>query len=444
MRRPATLESLIAVAVAAALAAGAAAAAEQAAIVSKPSVDVHSGPDFKSGKVATLKKNAAVKVAGQQGLWYRVSAEGGSGFLRVNDVRMAYAGKEPSDADMQALFTGNAGRGRVSETASVRGLDESDLRAASPDTGELSRMEGARVTAQAAAADARGKDLQATRVPYAVEDRRPVGGQVAQSEKRSQLSAARGLLARAGIDTGGRADSALRVADAATGKSEPEMLAQETALGPEIAARVLGAAPLWQDAAAQKRVNTIGRWMASQTARPDLPWTFGVIDDGEINAFAAPGGYVIVTRGLYRLLADDAEVAAVLGHEIAHVIQRDHFEVIRKQQATRATTDVAMSQLRAGNFAEQMAKDYVREHGAAILTTSLDRGAEFRADEGAAVYLARAGYNPLALYAVLQKMTALGDRSSKLGQLYRTHPPFDARLQRLDGGLEGLDDYVTR
>jgi len=63
-------------------------------------------------------------------------------------------------------------------------------------------------------------------------------------------------------------------------------------------------------------VNLVGRWVASQTSRPDLPWTFGVIDTPDVNAFAAPGGYVVVTRGLYELLLSDAELAAVLGHEI--------------------------------------------------------------------------------------------------------------------------------
>src|SRR3546814_10064513 len=71
------------------------------------------------------------------------------------------------------------------------------------------------------------------------------------------------------------------------GKSEDEMSAEEAALAPEIAGRILGAAPLWDDAAAQQRVNIIGRWIASHTTRPELPWTFGVIDSPEINAFAA-------------------------------------------------------------------------------------------------------------------------------------------------------------
>lgn len=438
-------QTLIAIAVATALAAGAAAAAEQAATVRKPSVDVRGTPAADGARVGTLKKNAAVKIGGQQKTWYQVTSDAGAGYLSVTDVTLAVAAKEPSDADMQALFAGNAGKGRVSETTSARGLDSSKLKNAAANTADLAKMEAGRVDAATATAAARAQKLEATQVAYPVEDKRPVGGSSSQSEKRGGLSAARGLLSRAGVNTGAAADGALKVADAGAGKSEAEMSAQELALGPEIAARLLGAAPLWKDAAAQKRVATIGRWVASQSARPDLPWTFGVIDDGELNAYAAPGGYIMITRGLYQLMADDAEVAAVLGHEIAHVVQRDHFEVIRKQEMTNAATQVAMDQVKTGNVAADMAKNYVRENGAAVLVTSLDRGAEFRADEGAAVYLARAGYNPLALYAVLQKMTAMGTQSKKLQQLYSTHPPFDARLQRLDGGgYKGLDRYTSR
>ena len=180
-----------------------------------------------------------------------------------------------------------------------------------------------------------------------------------------------------------------------------------------------------------RRVNRVGRWLASQTARPGLPWTFGVIDDGEINAYAAPGGYVLLTRGMYGLLADDAELAAVIAHELAHVVQRDHFEVIRRQHVREAGKDAVLSQVQA-HGAAAYARDYVDAHGAAVLLTGLDRDAEYRADAAAGIYLQRAGFDPLAFYSVLQKMAALGDRPAPLAQLYRTHPPLDERMDRLD------------
>jgi Zn-dependent protease with chaperone function len=423
-------------------------AAELSAIVHKPSVDVHSGPDFATPTIAQLKRNAPVRISGQEGLWYRLAmATGKPGFVRVNDVRMAYAGKGNSDAGLNVLFTGKAGKGRVTETAGVRGLDESDLQSASYDSAQFAKLEGYRLSPQAAAAQARAQGLNDTTVAYATEAKPATPGaanSATREQKRGGLAIARSLLSQFGGSSIG--NSAMNVADKAVGKSEEEQAAEELALGPEIAGRVLGAAPLWQDDDAQRRVNRIGRWLASHSARPELPWTFGVIDTPEVNAFAAPGGYVLVTRGMYELLADDDEVAGVLAHEISHVVQRDHYNVIHKQEMASAGEQAIAGHVNVGGgIAGSMAKEYVHEHGATVMLTSLDRGAEYRSDEAAEIYLARSGFNPLGLYAVLQKMTAMGTASPKMAQLYKTHPPLADRLDRIDQrGFAGLERYTQR
>lgn len=424
-----------------------ASAADMAATVHKSKVEVHEAPDFDSPAVAKMRHGDSVTISGQQGLWFQVRlADGGSGYLRVTDVRMDYAAQEGGDANVRTLFTGQASKGRVTETAGVRGLDESTLKSASFDARQLAAMEGNRVTPEAAASHARAQGWDATRFTYAAEAETGERGGASQSQKRSGFGLARSLLGSlTGGAIGGAGDAALEVADSAIGKSEEEILAEELALGPELAGRVLGAAPLWQDTQAQRRVNLIGRWMASQTTRPELPWTFGVIDSPEINAFAAPGGYVLVTRGMYELLANDAEVAAVLGHEISHVVQRDHYNVIHKQQLTRTGVKVAAGQVGPSGIAGNYARDYAKKFGATALLAGLDRDAEFRSDQAAEVYLVRSGFSPLALYAVLQKMTAFGTQSASLTQLYRTHPPLDDRLDRMDsGGVRGIDRYNTR
>lgn len=424
-----------------------AAAGNVPASIHKASVEVRSAPDFKAPTVATLKQNATVSVAGQQGMWFRVELEGGkTGFVRVNDVRTAYAGKDGADG-MRTLFSGKAGKGRVTEAAGVRGLDESTLRSAAFNGAQMALMESYRATPDAAAALARDNGWDATQVAFAAEARPDVRGGSTQAQKRGGLSVARGVLSQiSGELFGGRTGDAMDVADASTGKSEDELAAEELELGPQLAGRILGAVPLLADPQAQRRVNLIGRWMASQTTRPELPWTFGVIDSPEVNAFAAPGGYVLVTRGLYDLLADDAEVAAVLGHEISHVVQRDHYEVIRKQAITGTSQNILARQVRVGgSLAAGMVKDYLRRNGAAVMLTSLDRDAEFRADQAAEIYLARSGFNPLALYAVLQKMTSLGTQSAALAQLYKTHPTLGDRLDQIDRrGLAGLEQYSRR
>ena len=115
-------------------------AAELPAIVQKPAVDVYAEPRFDAPKVTTLQRNAQVRISAQQGLWYQLQLPAGTpGFVRVNDVRMAYASAEDSAANLRVLMGGKAGQGRVTETAGVRGIEESDLRSAALDRAQLER-----------------------------------------------------------------------------------------------------------------------------------------------------------------------------------------------------------------------------------------------------------------------------------------------------------------
>ena len=431
------------------LAASCAAAAELPAVVHRPVVDVYAQPELDAEKIATLKRDAKVSVSAQQGLWYELlMPEGTPGYVRVNDVRLEYASAEGGEANMRALLSGKAGEGRVTETAGVRGIDESDLKSASFNAAQLKAMVGYRVNAPVADGWAGEEGWQATKVAYDGDAKAGKdAGTPAGKSGSSKGTTARTVGSVLGSSLGGGLGSAIGGASKAIPKSEAELAEEELALGPEITGRILGARPLWQNADAQRRVNLVGRWVASQTSRPELPWTFGVIDTPEVNAFAAPGGYILVTRGLYELLASDSELAAALAHEITHCVQRDHYNVIRKQEMANAGKEVAMSATDAGkdSLAGSYARSYAEKHGAAIMLTSLDRKAEYRADEGAEHYLARAGMNPLALYSVLQKLTALGSDSAALAELYKTHPPFDDRIDRIDErGFGALEPYTMR
>jgi hypothetical protein len=413
-------------------------AAELTAVVQKTTADVYAQPKFGSAKLATLAHSTAVKISAQQGLWYQLQMPSGPpGFVRVDDVRVGYASVEDGEANLHVLMGGKAGEGRVTETAGVRGIDESDLQSAAFDQAQLDAMVRNRVDGAAGAAYAHEQGWSATTVAYAGEARSGNSGVAAA------VKSAGGKLSA----LGGQVGSLFGMAAKAAPKSEEELAAEELALGPAIAGRILGARPLWKDPGAQQRVNRVGRWLASQTSRPDLPWTFGVIDTPEVNAFAAPGGYILVTRGMYEILSSDSELAAVLGHEISHCVQRDHYNVIRKQELASTGKDLALAQVTAGNdtVAGSFARRYAEQYGASVMFTSLDREAEYHADEAAEYYLARAGTNPLALYAVLQKMAALGSKSAMLAQLVKTHPPLDARMDQIDRrGYGALETYTTR
>lgn len=437
--------------------AGQALAAGLPAVVHKATATVHAGPDFASAEVATLQKDAVVAVAEQQGLWYRLEpdADRAAGFVRVNEIRLAETGVEASHT-LQVLLTAKSGRGRVSETAGVRGIEESDLRSARFDEAQWHAMRGNRVPRGGASGWAKTRALDATPIAWPGEAvpseyEAAVAALPAQEEaprekkkKRGGFGGfAKGLVGGLG---GGLVGSAIDVAETVVPESGEELAQAELELGPMVAGRLLGARPLWDDGDAQRRVNLVGRWLASNTSRPDLPWTFAVIDSPELNAFAAPGGYVMVTRGLYDLLDGDAELASVLGHEIGHVVQRDHYEVVRQQELTASFQNLVSSQVRVGDsIGESLARGFVERHGAAMLMTRLDREAEYRADTYAQLVLSRAGMNPLSLYGVLQKMAAIGGAGGGLAQLYSTHPTLGDRMDRIDQrGYGELEPYLSR
>lgn len=212
---------------------------------------------------------------------------------------------------------------------------------------------------------------------------------------------------------------------------------EEIQLGRQITGNLLGAAPLVKDAALQKYVNEVGRWVASQSERPDLPWHFGVIESEDINAFAAPGGYVIITKGLYRKLQNEAQLAGVLGHEIAHVVKKHHLKLLQKTQLLNLGAKLLGTRVGEGNDAVQK----VIGNGAEILARGLDKNAEYEADRMGVILAARSGYEPFGLPEVLQSMSEISD-ASRLALLYKTHPHPDDRLTNLGDAIGGRLDNV--
>lgn len=212
---------------------------------------------------------------------------------------------------------------------------------------------------------------------------------------------------------------------AVAGVSEQE----ERTMGREIAGRMLGAAPLVDDPALQSYVNRVGRWVAMQSERADLPWRFAVLDTASINAFAAPGGYVLVTRGLYEILDNEAQLGGVLAHEIAHIVRRHHVTVMQKSAALSAGAQLAQRDNRSALLNNMIGS------GAEVFARGLDKSAEHEADAMGVVLAARAGYNPFGLVDVLHKLEARGASDGSLALLFKTHPAPGERLERLGDTL---------
>jgi predicted Zn-dependent protease len=182
----------------------------------------------------------------------------------------------------------------------------------------------------------------------------------------------------------------------------------------------------------------VGRWIADQGERANLPWHFGVIESEDINAFAAPGGYVIITKGLYRKLENEAQLAGVLAHEIAHVIKNHHLKILQKSQLLDLGADLLGKQLGKDNQIIQK----VIGSGAEICARSLDKSAEFESDRMGVVLTARAGYEPYGLPEVLQTIGQTGKNESSVALLFKTHPHPDDRLIKLDDAIGNRLDNI--
>ena len=227
-------------------------------------------------------------------------------------------------------------------------------------------------------------------------------------------------------------DTAKNVGKAVREPTESE----EISIGNDVAARLLGAAPLVADARTQQYVNRVGRWLALQSERPDLPWHFGVLEAPQVNAFAVPGGTVFITRGLLAKMTSEAELAGVLSHEIVHVVRKHHLKAIQKGALASLSADAAGSALTSVN-PEQRGK--LIAFGTEMYSRGLDKNDEFEADRLGVVIAARGGYDAYGLPAVLQTLQAMNANDSALAMMFKTHPNPGERLDAL-GRMQTLLD----
>ncbi len=216
----------------------------------------------------------------------------------------------------------------------------------------------------------------------------------------------------------------------------------EIALGREIATNLLGVAPLLENQEVQQYVNRVGRWVSIHSDRPELPWSFAVLDDNSINAFATPGGFIVLTKGLLLTLNNEAELAGVLGHEISHVLRRHHLNALKKASGMSALTEITDLILTANEQDTESLK--LITAGTELYTRGLDKEDEFESDRMGIVLATRAGYDPYGLPAALQTLEMINPNDAGLAMLFKTHPSLDERLSRLDIAMaSGFEQYES-
>lgn len=203
---------------------------------------------------------------------------------------------------------------------------------------------------------------------------------------------------------------------------------EEQQIGSEISTKLRDRYGVVQDPAVHKYVTLVGTTLAKESTRPNLRWTFIVLDTDGVNAFAAPGGFIHVTKGALALIQNEAELADVLGHEIGHVTEKHTINAIKKSNAMSTVAKAS----RRDVIAEFTERAY-----AAILENKFDRGDETASDRIGITLANKAGWAPTGLAAFL---TRLSDRNKGLQErsgMFASHPEAKARLSELSKTISG-------
>jgi predicted Zn-dependent protease len=194
--------------------------------------------------------------------------------------------------------------------------------------------------------------------------------------------------------------------------------------------------------ALQRYVNLVGNSLATNSKRATIPYQFAVLDSRVQNAFAVPGGVIFISRALVSILDDEAELAAVLAHEIGHVAAKHALKSTQRAQLLQGVGTITAASV-GGDKGKKFASA-IGDMQAVLFDKGLDKDMEFEADLAAMETTYRTGYDPSAMIRVLEKLRKLEASSKeKKGSWFSTHPPISERIARLRAQLYKYPDYSS-
>lgn len=201
---------------------------------------------------------------------------------------------------------------------------------------------------------------------------------------------------------------------------------QEVELGTDYARQINSQLPIVSDPELNRYINVLGDELARTTSRADLDWRFYIVDSREVNAFAVPGGFIYVNRGLIERTTEMSELAGVLGHEIGHVVQRHSVEQMEKAQG--ANIGVTLACVLTSVCNSDIAQAGINLAGGAVFAR-FSRQAESEADVDAVNTTVRAGISPRGIVTMFQTLMAeRRTRPAGVASWFATHPLEEDRI----------------
>lgn len=205
---------------------------------------------------------------------------------------------------------------------------------------------------------------------------------------------------------------------------------EEQAIGQAIALQVVARyGGVYDRPDLTRYVNLVGRAVALTCDRADIEYRFAVLDHDSINAFAAPAGYIFLTRGLLKTIRNEAELAAILGHEIGHVTQKHILDVIQRSKQISGVAEAGMAYANQNPDAfKQVIDGAVKK----LLDEGLDQSKELESDRLGVIFASRVGYDPTAYETFLGRLrTIKGDDRA----FFKTHPDFSNRISAVQSTI---------
>ena len=220
-------------------------------------------------------------------------------------------------------------------------------------------------------------------------------------------------------------------------------VAAEILFGRHLAARILGNYALWDNARANRYVNLVGKGLCLYAGRSDLKFAFALLDSDEVNAFAAPSGYIFVTRGAFQQMQDEGELATVLGHEISHVLRRHmvHELNIRAREGSAFGSVTELIGGASGSIRSSL-ENSLDQAARILFERGYQLSDEVEADRVGLTIASAAGYDASAMKRYLQRVE--GFEAVRGSEAVRAHPQLAERLAALDRNMIalGLDEHV--
>ncbi len=228
-----------------------------------------------------------------------------------------------------------------------------------------------------------------------------------------------------------KAKKAVTMVSSATHQINEE---EEYYIGRAVAANILSQYPLWKNADATHYLNLIGKALVLRSARPEIfgGYHFSLLDTPEANAFSAPGGIIFLTRGIVDLADSEDELAAILAHEIMHIVAKDPLKAIKSQRMKTLGTFAAGEAMGSGNEVLGIFQESVLDISGTLLQKGYSRGQEKSADLGALELMAATGYERAALLAMLEKVKAIEKKKAKA---FSAHPSAAKRIAYVSAGI---------